>query len=188
MTANPRRQQGATLLVAMIMLVVLMLFVVSAMNTATTNLKIVGNMQAKNEALTAAQEAIETTISQTQFISTPANAVPVPCGAANTLCMNVSGNATPDYTTVLNPAPGCVTVKPLKNAELTLTNTEDLGCSAGQQQQFGVAGAVTGDSLCANSVWEITAQTTGANSGAAVTLVQGVGVRISTDDASTSCL
>jgi len=188
MTANPRRQQGATLLVAMIMLVVLMLFVVSAMNTATTNLKVVGNMQAKNEALTAAQEAIETTISQTQFISTPTNAVPVPCGAANTLCMNVSGNATPDYTTVLNPAPGCVTLKPIKNTELNLTNTEDLGCSAGQQQQFGVAGAVTGDSLCANSVWEITAQTTGANSGAALTVVQGVGVRISGDDAATSCL
>ncbi len=188
MTANPRRQQGATLLVAMIMLVVLMLFVVSAMNTATTNLKVVGNMQAKNEALTAAQQAIETTLSQPQFITTPANALPVPCGAANTLCMNVSGNATPDYTTVLNPAPSCVTVKPIKNTELNLTNSEDLGCSAGQQQQFGVAGAVTGDSLCANTVWEITAQTTGANSGAAVTAVQGVGVRISGDDASTSCL
>lgn len=190
MTANPRRQQGATLLVAMIMLVVLMLFVVSAMNTATTNLKVVGNMQAKNEALTAAQEAIETTLSQTQFISTPANAVPVPCGAANTLCMNVSGNATPDYTTVLNPAPGCVTVRPIKNSELTLNSptSEDLGCSAGQQQTFGVAGAVTGNSLCANSVWEITAQTTGANSGAALTLVQGIGVRISNDDATSSCL
>ena len=47
MTATaPRAQRGATLLVALIMLVVLSLFVVSSMNTASTNLRVVGNMQA----------------------------------------------------------------------------------------------------------------------------------------------
>jgi Tfp pilus assembly protein PilX len=48
-----RKQRGATLLVALIMLGVLMLFVVSSLNTSTTNLRVVGNMQAKNEALGA---------------------------------------------------------------------------------------------------------------------------------------
>jgi Tfp pilus assembly protein PilX len=183
-----RRQRGATLLVALIMLVVLMLFVVSSMNTANINLKIVGNMQAKHEALNAAREAIETTISQTDFISSPSNAVPTPCGAANTICANVSGNSTPDYTTVLTPQPACITVKPIKNTELNLTSAEDAGCAAGQQQQFGVSGAVTGNSLCSNSIWEITAQTTATNSAASATLVEGVGVRISADDADASCL
>jgi Tfp pilus assembly protein PilX len=187
MTHCPRRQRGATLLVALIMLVVLTLFVVSALNTSKTNLQVVGNMQAKSEALAAGQEALESVLSTTAFISTPANAVPVPCGAANTVCTDVTGDGVADYITTLTPAPTCVTVQPIKNANLNLANTEDLGCSAGQQQQFGVSGAATGDSLCSNTVWEITTVTTAVNSGATVKLIQGVGVRVSADDAATSC-
>lgn len=183
----PRREEGATLLVALIMLTVLMMFVVSSLNTSTTNLKVVGNMQSKNEALAATQEAIETVISTPQFISTPANAVLNPCGTANTICTDVTGDATPEYTTTLTPEPQCVTVQPIKNSELVLTNAEDLGCSAGQQQQFGVAGAVTGDSLCANTVWEINALTVGAATGASVRVTQGVGVRVSADAAGAAC-
>ncbi len=184
MTRVPlRAQRGATLLVALIMLVLLTMFAISSLNTATTNLKVVGNMQAKAEASNVAQEAIETVLSTTQFITSPANAVLNPCGSANTLCSDINSDGTNDYTTVLSPAPKCVTVKPIKNSQLNLSNAEDLGCSAGQSQQFGVAGAVTGDSLCSNTVWEITAVTTGANSGASVTVTQGVGIRVSTDDA-----
>jgi Tfp pilus assembly protein PilX len=188
MTASLRAQRGATMLVTLIMLVVLSLFLVSSMNTANTNLRVVGNMQMRNEALAVSQQAIETVLSTPQFITTPANAVPVPCGAANTLCTDVTGDGTPEYTTTLTPMPSCITIVPIKNTELNLSNTEDLGCSAGSQQNAGVAGAMTGNSLCANSVWELTARTTGANTGASVTIVQGIGVRISTDDAGTSCL
>ena len=188
MTKSSRRQRGATLLVALIMLVLLTMFAISSLNTSNSNLRVVGNMQAKAEATNVAQEAIETTLSTTQFISNPTNAVLNPCGAANTLCTDINSDGTNDYTTVLSPAPKCVTVKPIKNAQLNLTNVEDLGCSAGQAQQFGVSGAVAGDSLCSNTVWEINAVTTGAGSGATVTLTQGVGVRISTDDAGSSCL
>jgi Tfp pilus assembly protein PilX len=183
----PRRQKGATLLVALIMLMVLMLFVVSSLNTSTTNLRVVGNMQSKNEALAATQEAIETVISTPQFISTPASAVLNPCGTANTLCTDVTGDGIPEYTTTLTPQPQCVTVQPIKNSELVLTNPEDLGCSSGQQQQFGVAGAVTGDSLCSNTVWEINAQTVGPATGVSVGLTQGIGVRVSADAAGASC-
>ncbi len=187
MTISACRQSGATLLVSLIMLVLLTMFAISSLNTANTNLKVVGNMQAKSEAMNIAQEAIETVLSTTLFISNPANAVLTPCGGANTLCSDINSDGTNDYTTVLSPAPRCVTVKPIKSSELILTNTEDLNCSTGQAQQFGIAGAVTGDSLCSNTVWEITAVTTGTNSGASVTLTQGVGVRISSDDAGGSC-
>jgi len=188
------RQRGTTLVVALIMLVLLTLFAVSSLNTAKTNLKVVGNMQSKSEALNASQQAIESVLSTPQFISDPANAVINPCGAPNTLCTDVTGDGVPEFTTKLlgpdaaAPAkPTCVTVKPIKNQDLVLTNPEDLGCSAGQQQQFGVAGAVTGDSLCSNTIWEIKAQTVEATSGATVTVTQGVGVRVSIDDAGTSC-
>lgn len=185
-------QRGATLFVTLIMLVVISLFLVSAMNTATTNLKVVGNMQARTEAISVAQEAIETVLSTPTFITSPTNAVSSPCGASNTLCKDINLDDTTTssgalYTTVLDPAPACVTVKPIKNSELNLAISEDLGCAAGQQQQFGVAGAVTGDSLCSSTVWEVTAKTTDNNSGASVTITQGVSVRISADDAGSSC-
>jgi len=194
MTAGLRRQRGTTLIVALIMLVLLTLFAVSSMNTANTNLRVVGNMQEKNEALAAAQQVLESVISTPQFIANPANAVPVPCGQANKACTDVTGDGVPEFTTTLlgpeptSPAqPTCVTVQPIKNADLVLSNPEDLGCSSGQQQQFGVAGAVTGDSLCSNTVWEVKARTVSENTGATVTVTQGVGVRVSADTAGSSC-
>lgn len=196
MSAGMRRQRGTTLIVALIMLVLLTLFAVSSFNTANTNLKVVGNMQQRSEALNAAQQAIETVVSTPQFIANPANAVPTPCGSANTLCTDVTGDGVADFTTTLigpdypTPPhqPACVTVRVIKNQELVLTNSEDLGCAAGQQSAAaGVAGALTGDSLCANTVWEIRARTVSSSSGATVTATQGVGVRVSSDAAGTSC-
>jgi Tfp pilus assembly protein PilX len=196
MSSEMRKQRGTTLIVALIMLVLLTLFAVSSFNTANTSLKVVGNMQQKSEALNAAQVAIENVISTTQFIDNPANAVLMPCGSANTLCIDVTGDGVADFTSTLvgpdYPAaphqPTCVTVRPIKNQELVLSNPEDLGCASGQQQQFGVTGAVTGDSLCANTIWEVRARTVGSSTSAASVLVtQGVGVRVSTDQAGTSC-
>ena len=193
-TTRMHSQRGATLLVALIMLVLLTLFAISAFNTGTSNLKVVGNMQARSEALNVAQQAIETVLSTPLFISSPANAVPNPCGAPNTLCTDIiTGTSVTtgvaEYTTKLDPKPTCVGVIPIKNEDLKITGatSEDLACAAGQLQQFGVAGAVSGNSLCANTVWEITAETTGAATGAKVKVTQGVGVKISSDDTA-SCI
>jgi hypothetical protein len=196
MTIAIRRQRGTTLIIALIMLVLLTLFALSSFNTANVNLKVVGNMQQKSEALNAAQQAIETVVSTPQFIANPANAVAVPCGTTNTLCADVTGDGVADFTTTLvgpdyptGPhQPACVGVRTIKNQELVLTNPEDLGCAAGQQSgAAGVAGALTGDSLCASSLWEIKARTVSSSSPATVTVTQGVRVRVSTDAAGTSC-
>lgn len=187
MSRSIRAQRGATLIVALILLVLLTLFALSSLNSATTSLKVTGNMQAKTEALNAAQEAIEKVISTPQFIADPDNAVINPCGSANTLCTDVTGDGVPEYTTTLVPKPVCVSAKPIKNETLNLGDAEDLGCSTGQQQNFGVAGAATGNSLCASSIWEISAQAVSTTTGAAATIRQGVGVRVSADDAETSC-
>ena len=197
MTSGMRRQRGATLIIALIMLVLLTLFAVSSFNTAQTNVKVVGNMQQKAEALNAAQQAIETVVSSPQFIANPANAVPAPCGTANTLCTDVTGDGVADFTaTLIGPdyptgphQPTCVSVRVIKNQELNvLANPEDLGCSAAPVAgTAGVAGAMTGDSLCANTIWEIRARAVSSSSGATATVTQGVGVRVSTDAAGSSC-
>jgi Tfp pilus assembly protein PilX len=186
--AGIRKQDGATLVIALIMLVVITLLAVSSLSTTNMNLKVVGNMQSRGEALHATQQAIETVISTPQFIANPANALLNPCGTSNTLCTDLNGDGTPDYTTRLNPAPSCVTVKAIKASELNLSNAEDLGCSAGQAQQFGVAGAPSGESLCANTAWDITAETNATVSRTRVTVTQGVVVRINADDMASTCL
>jgi Tfp pilus assembly protein PilX len=185
--ASMRRQRGSTLVVALIMLVLLTLFATSSFNTAKTNLMVVGNMQSTTEAANIAQQTIETVISTTQFLTSPSNAIANPCqGNPNTLCFDINGDNITDYTAVLTPQPTCVYVRAITNQELVaagLTDPENLGCTAGQQQTLGVAGTATGTSLCSNAIWEISAKTT-SSTGATSTVVQGIGIRVSNDDAS----
>jgi hypothetical protein len=104
------------------------------------------------------------------------------------MCTDVTGDGVADFTTTLTPQPGCVSVVPVKNANLDFSNPDDLGCAAGAAQgSTGVAGAMTGDSLCSQTVWDIKAQTVSTTQNSTVTVTQGVGVRISSDDASASC-
>lgn len=191
-----RRQRGATLIVTLVMLIMLTLFAISAMNTSTTNLQVVGNMQMRHEGLRATQEGIEATLSTTQFLTTPLDAVANPCGVQNTLCTDLNGDGVPDLTTRLTPAPACKQARTIKVSELSIAgpNSEDVGCLQAQQQgTFAVAGAQTsGDSLCGQTVWEITAQTLNSGAGTAtsdvnVSATQGVGVRMKALDVSSNC-
>jgi Tfp pilus assembly protein PilX len=71
--ARPKaHQHGMTLVVSLIMLVVLTLFVVSAIRLSTANLRTVGNMQAHNEAAAASERAIEDLMSSTTPFTAPA--------------------------------------------------------------------------------------------------------------------
>lgn len=196
MKRAPRREGGATLLIVLIMLIMLTLFAISAMNTGNVNLKVVGNMQARSEALAASVATTDTALSTTQFTETPANAIPSPCGGIpNTICTDINGDGTADYTTTLTPNPMCVQARAIKVSELTLTATsEDLACTQAQQQgSFGVVGAASsGDSLCGNTTWEITAQTLAANTNVATSTVnvattQGIAVRVKALDMLTNC-
>lgn len=74
---DPRRQRGATLLIAMIMLVLLTLFVVSAINISNTNMKIVGNMAARKSSENTAQLAIEQILNSMTAFNSPTSTVTV---------------------------------------------------------------------------------------------------------------
>jgi len=56
-------QRGAALVIGMIMLVLITLMLITALNLSTTNFKSVGNMQFHEEAIAAANQAIEQVIS-----------------------------------------------------------------------------------------------------------------------------
>src|SRR5258708_14866662 len=134
--AMKRSQGGATLLISLIMLIMLTLFAISAMNSGTINLKMVGNMQVRSEAMDASQSTIEGVLSSVQFINTPNDAIPLglACGTANTTCTDVNNDGIPEYTTKLTPTPACVQARPLKISKLNLTPTsQGLRCVPAQQ-------------------------------------------------------
>ena len=197
MTRTRAAQQGATLLVTMIMLIMLTLFALSAMNTSIINLKMVGNLQSRSTALDATQKTIETVISTNRFLDFPGNAIEDSCGGvANTLCTDVNGDGTADLTTTLTPNPTCVQAKVTPVSELVITGptSQDVACLQAQAQgTFAVAGAQnTGASLCGSTVWDITAQTlpTGAaaaNADVSYTATQGVAVRVPALTIATFC-
>lgn len=176
-------QQGATLLVSLIILVLMTLLAVTTFNISKTGLQVVGNMQHRNQALAAAQVAVNDAISSTRFVDTPAAVL---SNNTNTMEVDVNGDGTADVNVNIT-APTCIKSLILKNAQLSVTSTEDQGCLLGTGQTFGVQGAASGDSLCAEGLWEIEAVATDNVSAATYTVTQGVGVRVSADQISTAC-
>src|SRR3546814_20856284 len=76
----------------------------------------------------------------------------------STKCYDINGDGTDDIEVALTPSPTCVNWQNIQNSSLDLSDADDAACATGATQQFGVEGAPTGNSLCANSMWEITAQ------------------------------
>jgi Tfp pilus assembly protein PilX len=167
-THSQTRQSGSALIVSLVLLVVLTLIVVSIIKSTNVNSKVAGNMQAQKESESAAQEAIENVISK-DFMAAPAAA------ASAAMAIDVNHDGTKDYD-VNVPAPKCLNVTPIKVSQLDPANTEDTACYTSSTYTPGL---VSGNSLCANTQWEIQATTTAANGGTAkVATHQGIAVRV----------
>lgn len=99
----PRRQEGAALIVALFILVMMTMLAISSINMSTVNLRIVGNMQWQKQMDAAAQEAIETVMSQyTLFTSPAATTIATAFGPVSVdapIC--ISTNEAPGYTAVV---------------------------------------------------------------------------------------
>ena len=184
--SRPRGQRGATLIVALIMLVALAMLSLWSFNTGTMNLRVVGNSQARQEVVAAAPAATELTLSSPLFTQDPlaVSAGPIP--------IDIDGDAVPDYQAQLSPAPSCDRVRVLKVNELDPASEGDracLGSSMAQNPGIETAGAAPsiGDSLCADSEWNLRAVVTDARSNATAAVNQGVAVRTLTTDTASSC-
>jgi Tfp pilus assembly protein PilX len=180
------RQRGVTLVVAMVMLVLITLLALTTFNLGKSSIQVVSNMQSRDEGVAAARQTIDEALSSTRFFTTPQDALAAPCDGANTRCTDVNGDGKPDVKTTLKPS-ACVKTRNIKSSELDLSKAQDQGCLLGAGQSFGVAGSVTGDSMCADSTWELDAVSTDQVSASQVEVVQGVNVRVAKDDIETSC-
>jgi Tfp pilus assembly protein FimT len=185
------RQRGATLIVALIVLVLLTLFAVNSFNIGKGSLQTVGNAQSRNEAMAAAQQAVEEAVSTTRLFKSPGAVIlgDPACegGAPNTQCVDVNGDGNTDVTVRLDPQPTCVGANAILNNALDPSNPNDAGCFIQAGQSFGVAGANTGSSLCADSLWDVNARADDTVTGASYTVTQGVGVRVAADDIAANC-
>lgn len=178
MKPNLSRQSGVTLLVSLIMLILITLLTLTSFKLSKGGLQIAGNQQQRSQALTATQGAIEQVISSTQFSTTPANAVPDPCnGNANTTCVDVNGDGVTDINVTVTPT--CTSSQVIPVAALDFTDPNDAGCLIGTNQDFGVTGGASNNSLCANMLWDIQGVGKDAINDAQYVIHQGTAVRVS---------
>lgn len=188
MTARPHRhQQGLTLVMSLIMLVLLTLLALTSITLGNSNLQIVGNMQQREQAIAAANQVLEETISSTRFFNSPDAAVATPCDGPNVRCVDVDGDGKTDVKVALTPSPACVKAQSIKNSDLDLSNNEDLGCSVSVDQGGFGNGAPNGNSECGSTIWDVTAVATDVATQASVKVTQGVAVRVAKDDIVTNC-
>lgn len=174
------KEKGAILLVSMIMLVVLTLLVVFAIRSGNTNLRIAGNMQSQAEAGAVTQLVIEQVIEQVKVTENlaliAAQSVPVSVGAVT---YNVAVEAM---------ANKCVFEIPVLNSALNPANANDLPCfeSPDEDRAITAGGALASRlSACKQQQWDIEASVTDGASGAKVTQVQGIAIRV---PATVTCL
>jgi Tfp pilus assembly protein PilX len=184
--SSARRQQGATLIITMIFLMIMSLMAVAAFNLTTTNVRITGNMQARSEALSAAQVALASTISNTQFAGNPALI------AATPFNVDINGDGKTDYSVTRTPQPKCNKVKTLKASELDPAIPADLACmGSAAASNSGIESALTGssagDSMCANSEWNIRAAVSDPATHTEVAVNQGVALRVLVAEAESAC-
>jgi len=149
------KQAGViTIFIAMMMLILITLLVVTAFSLSTTNLRAVGNVQARDGGIAAAQFVIEQIVGE-DFGNPVAKArVDFPVYIND----DSAPPSTPDYF-VNVPEPVCVRA----------TQTSVLSSSSVALPGFSSAGAW-------NTVWEINAVATDVATGASVSVVQAVRV------------
>ena len=188
MQTTDRRQGGATLLVVMVILIAMTWFVISGYRLSSQHLQIVGNSQARQQALAAAQRAIEETISSNLFTKDPLAV------AATPIETDIDGDGVPDFEAVLSPAPGCYRVRNVKTSELDISDAGDRVCLQSTSGGGGVVVAQAnplptsaGNSLCAKTEWDVAARVDDRRSGTSLTIHQGVAIRTEATNASNFC-
>lgn len=147
--ASSRSQQGVTLFVGLILLVLITLMVTTAFTLSNTNLKSVGNMQSRDEAVAAANQAIEEVISS-PFTDSP---------AAEVINVDINNDGTSDYeVNILLP----VCVRAAIDTTAVISSVT-LGTAMSTNSNW-------------NTLWEIQAVVNDNKTGAKTTVVEGTRV------------
>lgn len=148
-SSSHRNQRGVTLVIGLIMLVLLTLIVTTAFNLSTSNLRSVGNMQIRDEAIAAANIAIEMEVGS-PFTNTPA--------AVDDRPVDIDNDGTTDYLVDI-AQPQCIRASQAIRDVLTSVTLPGMSSSPYW-----------------NTIWDFDATVTDAKSGASVRIRQGARV------------
>ena len=144
-----RRQRGViTIFISMIMLLLITILVATAFRLSTTNLRAVGNVQTRTEAIAAAEKVIEQIVVEDAGLSG--------FQTARTENVDINQDTVTDYLVTV-PVPVCVRAT---RANVTTSSSVTL-------PGFSATGAW-------NTVWEITAIATDVASGTSVSVVHAI--------------
>jgi Tfp pilus assembly protein PilV len=202
---QPRRaQRGATLLIAMIFLLIFGVVAASALSGSMTSAKAIGNMQWRNEAVNAANGMIETLLANADF----AQRSSVVTHQVNTSppTVDVNGDGVGDVRITFpqvtiagtqSTGPRCLRAKPVPEASLNPNLPQDTVCFGGGDPNatgVGIADASGGGTtktpelgMCSNTEWSITVQADDQVTNTSVQVTQGVGVCVMRPIADSYC-
>jgi type II secretory pathway pseudopilin PulG len=195
MMSMQRRERGATLIISLIFLLIFLVMALSIFRGALTSSQAIGNMQWRNEAISAANEAIDRLLSnsniatQAQIVTAQVNTTPFTYDANADGTRDVVVNFPPvTIEGVTRAGPRCLRLRPIPPTELSPTRPEDAGCfsssSAGGIAIEGGGGGATpatgSTSLCASSEWSMTVRATDPSTSTSVDVVQGFSMRVPT--------
>lgn len=158
MSLSARAQRGATLVVGLVMLLVFTLLASSAFNLSSTNLKVVDNLQVREESVAAANAAIEQ-VTGTNFVGSLAQTITV------TLSKDAANSR--QYSVRLQP-PVCIKATLGQNVSPSSVNL-----------------ALPGNTW--NTVWQLTADVDDPLSGGSATVRTGVRVLLSEAQRNNRC-
>jgi hypothetical protein len=113
---SPRHERGATLVVSLIVLVMMTLMVIAAQTLSTANVKAVGNMQFRNEAIAAANKAI-TLVLSSPFTTTPTE---------ETIYADIDSDGATDYVVAM-AQPQCLRTVEVEPAKPSSTGLRMVG-------------------------------------------------------------
>jgi Tfp pilus assembly protein PilV len=177
-------QKGVTLIVGLIMLMMITMLVVGAFTLSSTNLKSVGNMQVREEAIAAANHAIERLISSpfTKALGT------------QSFTVDIDKNGVNDYTVDI-AVPRCVRAAEASFAASSGTGSPGTGSSDAGSTSPGPSSQGSGledpgassASTIWNTDWDIKATVTDVASGSSITVLQGVRVQLDQADKESAC-
>jgi hypothetical protein len=171
--ASARSERGAALFFALIILGLMTLLAVSAFNFSSVNLKIVTNVQARQEATAAADQAAQKVVSSNTFALAAAP-------YTTTVDVDVNNDTTADYQASV--AAACLTYRAYPAPGQILDPLDKC------------AGSVSLGSFCNQALWDVQSHAVSSsgsayrgNAGTDVTVHQGVSVVMSIDNTAIGC-
>jgi hypothetical protein len=191
MMAPHARERGSTLIISLVFLLVFLVMALSIFRGALTSSQAIGNMQWRNEAISAANETIDLLLSNAS-VATQTLVVVDDVNGKGGIPYDINGDNTADvivrFPTINGlTGPQCLRVRPIPSTELSPSRAEDAGCftssTAGGIAVEGGGGATPASgpsSLCANSEWSMTVRATDASTSTSVDVTQGFAVRVPT--------